>query len=83
MRLGILDTVGLAASLIFALPVGVYGAERLLGGDAFLGGVLVAVAALMVLLPRRLTTPGDLPAAAAEKVVGAAVADREESDREE
>ena len=84
MRLGILEMIGLAGALIFALPVGIYGVGRLLDGDLLLGGVLVAVAALMVLLPRRVTTPEDLPGAVADRVVGGAIADPdEESDREE
>lgn len=83
MRLGILEMIGLAGALIFALPVGVYGVGRLLDGDLFLGGVLVAVAALMVLLPRRVTTPEDLPGAVAGRVVGGAVVDPDEEDDRE
>lgn len=75
MRLGILDMVGLAATLVFALPVGVFGLEKLLAGDTVLGGGLVVVAALMVYLPQRLTTPQDIPGAVAERVVGRAVED--------
>lgn len=75
MRLGILETVGLAASLIFAVPLGLFGVETLLSGQPVLGGGLVAVAVLMVVLPRRLTTPADLPGAVVERVVGSAVKD--------
>jgi hypothetical protein len=75
MRLGILDTLGLATTLIFAIPVGLYGVEAALGGRIALGVGLVVVAVLMVVLPRRLTTPGDLPGAVAERVVGGAVTD--------
>jgi hypothetical protein len=73
MTLGIMDTVGLAATLIFAAPVGVFGVEKLLAGDAVLGGLLVLVAVLMVVLPQRLTTPTDLPGAVAGKAVEKAV----------
>jgi hypothetical protein len=73
MRLGILETLGLAASLVFALPVGGLGVTFLLDGRYPLGAGLVVVAVLMVVLPRRLTTPTDLPAAAVERVVGRAV----------
>ncbi|MFB6155803.1 MAG: hypothetical protein ABEJ22_07895 [Haloferacaceae archaeon] len=69
MALGILDTVGLAATLVFAIPVFVFGVQKALAGDALFGGGLVVVAALMVLLPRRLTTPGDVPSKVAEKAV--------------
>lgn len=80
MRLGILEMVGLAGTLIFALPVGIYGVGRLLAGEVVLGGVLVTVAALMVLLPQRVTTPEDVPGAVASRVVGDAVDDPDDSD---
>jgi len=78
MALGIMDTVGLAATLIFAVPVGIFGVEKLLAGDPVLGGLLVLVAVLMVYLPQRLTTPTDLPAAVAGKAVEKAVVTDEE-----
>lgn len=85
-NLGILDMIGLAASLVFALPVGVFGLNRLLDGQTILGGGLVVVAVAMVWLPRKLTTPMDLPA----DLVGAAVGtvaktpeENEEHDRSE
>ncbi|MEF8855959.1 MAG: hypothetical protein V5A16_00910 [Haloplanus sp.] len=80
MRLGILETVGLAASLIFAIPVGLYGIETLLSGNRPLGAGLLIVAVLMVVLPRRLTTPTDLPGAVVERVVGGAVKEPETDD---
>ncbi|MFD1632184.1 DUF7533 family protein [Haloplanus ruber] len=73
MRLGILDTLGLAATVIFALPVGLYGVETALAGRPVLGGGLLVVAALMIFLPQRLTTPADLPAAIVGRVIGGAV----------
>jgi hypothetical protein len=82
MRLGILETVGLAASLVFAIPVGLYGIEAFLSGNRALGAGLVVVAALMVVLPRRLTTPADLPGAVLERVVGTAVKEPEADDEE-
>lgn len=80
MRLGILETIGLAATLIFAIPLGFFGVESFLAGRQLLGAGLVVVAVLMVVLPRRLTTPGDLPGAVAGKVVGSAVKDPDEED---
>lgn len=82
MRLGLLETVGLAASLVFAIPLGIYAVERMLGGETVVGGAFLLVAALMVLLPRYLTTPGDLPGKAAERVAGDVVADPEEREEE-
>lgn len=81
MRLGILETVGLAASLIFAIPVGFYGIETILSGNRILGAGLVAVAVLMVVLPRRLTTPADLPGTIIERVVGTAVKEPDDDDQ--
>lgn len=79
VSLGILEQIGLAATLIFALPVAVYGIQTALDGQALLGIAFLAVAALMVLLPRRLTSPDDVPASVAEKAVGAVVAEPSES----
>ena len=80
MSLGISESIQLAASLIFAIPLGIFGLDTLLGGDTFLGGVALVVAVLMVVLPRLLTTPADIPAAAAEKAVGKAVKLPDEDD---
>lgn len=85
-HLGILDMIGLAASLVFALPVGVFGLNRLLDGQTILGGGLVAVALAMVLLPQLLTTPMDLPADLAGAAVGKVAKtpeENEEHDRSE
>lgn len=68
MKLGIVQTIELAASLIFAAPLGMFGISRLLDGDVVLGTGLVIVAALMVLLPQYLTTPGDVPGKVLGKV---------------
>jgi hypothetical protein len=80
MRLGILETVGLAASLIFAIPVGMYGIETFVSGNRMLGAGLLIVAVLMVVLPRRLTTPADLPGAVLSRLVGTAVKEPENDD---
>lgn len=78
MRLGILETIGLAGSLIFAVPVGLFGVESVLAGRTILGVGLLVVAVLMVVLPRRLTTPSDVPAAVVERIVGGAIGNDEE-----
>jgi len=82
MRLGLLETVGLAGSLVFAIPLGIYAVERLLGGETTIGGAFLALATLMVLLPKYLTTPGDLPGMAAERSVESVAAESEESEEE-
>ncbi|WP_144906351.1 DUF7533 family protein [Halobellus captivus] len=73
MRLGILGTIQLAATLIFAAPVGIFGVTRLVEGDTLIGGGAVAIAAAMVLLPHYLTTPTDIPMKVGERVVSAVV----------
>jgi hypothetical protein len=81
-RLGILEMVGLAATLVFAIPVALFGLERLVGGDTLVGVGLLVVAVLMVVLPRRLTTPQDIPGEVAERVVGSAVKSDDDSERD-
>ena len=83
MRLGLLATVQLAATVVFAAPVGIFGLTRLTEGDVLLGGGLVAVAIAMVALPQYLTTPGEIPMRIVERVVGrAVVSPGDESDTE-
>lgn len=80
MRLGILEMVGLAATLVFAVPAGLLGVQLFLDGQTSVGAALVAVAALMVLLPRYVTTPDDVPATLAEKAVETTVAEPHDTD---
>ena len=83
MRLGLLATIQLAATVVFAAPVGIFGLTRLTEGDVLLGGGLVAVAIAMVALPQYLTTPGEIPMRIVERVVGrAVVSPDDESDTE-
>ena len=80
MRLGILGTLQLAGTLIFAAPVGVFGVSRLLDGETLLGVGAVAIAVAMVALPQYLTTPGDVPAKLGERVVGAVLKPPDDED---
>lgn len=73
MRLGLLATIQLAATVVFAAPVGIFGLTRLTEGDLLLGGGLLAVAIAMVALPQYLTTPGEIPLKIVERLVGRAV----------
>ena len=73
MRLGLLATVQLAATVVFAAPVGIFGLTRLTEADLLLGGGLLAVAIAMVALPQYLTTPGEIPLKILERLVGRAV----------
>jgi len=83
VRLGILETVGLAATLVFAIPAGVLGVQFLLGDRPVLGAVLVVVAVLMVVVPRVVTTPGDVPGTVVERVAGRVVETPEEAESED
>lgn len=80
MRLGLLQTIELAAVLVFALPVAGFAVRRLLAGDTAVGAGLLVVAVLMVVVPLHLTTPGDVPGKIAETVVGSAVTVEDEDD---
>jgi hypothetical protein len=73
MRLGLLATIQLAATVVFAAPVGIFGLTRLTEGELLLGGGLLAVAIAMVALPQYLTTPGEIPLKIVERLVGRAV----------
>ncbi|WP_096390389.1 DUF7533 family protein [Halopenitus persicus] len=57
MRLGILDTIGLATTLIFAIPVANYGVMRALDGETAVGVAMVGVAVAMVVLPQYFLDP--------------------------
>lgn len=70
---GIIGTLQLAATLIFALPLGLLGVQFLLDGRRLLGGLFVVLAVAMVALEEYLTTPTDVPVAVAEKTVGTVV----------
>jgi len=70
MARSILGLVGLAATLVFALPVALLGLEFLVGGDTLVGAGLLVVAGLMIAVEELLTTPGDVPELVAKQTVG-------------
>ena len=73
MTMGIIDTVSLAATLVFAIPIALFGIDRIVAGQLVFGGVFIVIAAGMVLLREKLMTPSDIPSSAAQKVVGKVV----------
>ncbi|MEF8820552.1 MAG: hypothetical protein V5A31_12920 [Haloferacaceae archaeon] len=78
MRLGILETVGLAGTLVFAIPAALLGIELVVSGSRpFIGWVLIVVAVLMVVVPRYVVTPGDVPERLAGEAVDRALGDDE------
>ena len=72
---GIIDTIKLAGTLVFALPAALAGIQFLVGGETFVGAILVSLAVLLVVIQHYMTTPGDLPEMAAKRVVGSVVSD--------
>lgn len=73
MARGILETIGLAATLVLAIPIALFGAEHLVRRELVAGVGYVGIAVGLVLIEQYLTTPTDLPGMVAEKTVGAVV----------
>lgn len=67
MARGILDTIGLAGTVLFAAPVALFGADLLVRGNPLQGGAFLGIAALMILVPRYVRTPSDVASGAVEK----------------
>ncbi|MBX0295457.1 DUF7533 family protein [Haloarcula nitratireducens] len=82
MAQGILDTIGLMAVVVLAIPIALFGAEHLVRGELLAGGVYLGIAALMVAIEQYLTTPTDIPGMVAEKTVGAVVKTEEPSEED-
>ena len=72
---GILDTIGFAATLVFALPLGLAGIAFVERGDLAIGLGLIAVGVAMVLFKEYLTTPGDIPGLIVTSVTSKLVGD--------
>jgi hypothetical protein len=68
-RLGILDLVALAATLAFALPIGLFGVQLLSNGRILLGIMGVVVAVGLVAVEQYVWTPADVPEDALSAVV--------------
>lgn len=57
MQLGIVDLIGLATTLVFAIPVANFGITQLLAGKPVVGVALIGVAVAMVVLPQYFLDP--------------------------
>lgn len=79
---GIIETIKLAGVLVLAIPPALAGVTLFAGGDRAVGGALVLLAVLLVLVQRRLTTPGDVPGLLTKRLLGS-VAKEPESERED
>lgn len=80
MGKGIIGMIGLAVTLAFALPIALFGLDRLVGGETVIGAAALGIAVLMVVLEEYLTTPSDIPGKAAEKVAETVVKEPEDPD---
>ncbi|WP_330632083.1 DUF7533 family protein [Halocatena halophila] len=65
---GIIDTITLAVTVAFAIPVAMLGMQFLQDGNHLLGGVFVGLAIAMVVVEETITSPTDLPAMALQRV---------------
>ena len=70
---GLIGTIQLAAALVFALPLALFGLQMALDGRT-LGFAFLGLAGLMLLLPHFLTNPLD-PADVAEKATSRVAGD--------
>lgn len=68
---GIIDTIKLTSTLVFAIPAALAGLEFFVRDQPAIGTALLALAVGSVLLERYLTLPTDVPAVLVERVVGA------------
>ena len=78
MSLGIIQMVSLATTLVFALPVAIFGIRQALSGSVFLGTTLTVVAALMIIIPQRVVTPGDIPTTLLERFTHCALSQEDD-----
>ncbi len=71
MSRGVIDLLGLAGSVVFAIPVGFFGLLRMADGDFLAGIGFIAFAAVMVVGMEIYTSPADVAGNALTRVVGA------------
>ncbi|QCS41192.1 hypothetical protein [Natrinema versiforme] len=67
---GIIDTIKLAGTLVFALPAAMAGIGLLNGDRPLFGGALIGLAIGLVVIQHWLTMPTDIPEVLAQRVVG-------------
>ncbi|WP_222916381.1 hypothetical protein [Natrinema sp. SYSU A 869] len=67
---GIIDTIKLAGTLVFALPAAIAGIGLLTEGQTAFGAVLIGLAIALVVVQHWLTMPTDIPEILAKRVIG-------------
>lgn len=71
MTAGIVDTLGRMSAVVIAVMLALPGVDfLLLQGQPVVGGGLLAMAALVLAVEEYVRTPADVPAEAAQRVVG-------------
>ena len=73
MSRDVLGFLQFAGSVVFAAPVGIFGLFTLTAGEFLLGSGFLLLAALMVVGQEIYTSPRDLPASLAQRVIGRVV----------
>ena len=73
MARGVIETLQLAGSVVFASPVAFFGLLRLMDGEAVLGVAFLALAVVMVVGMELYTSPTDIPGMVAKRVAGRVV----------
>ncbi len=79
MARSITELIGLAGTVVFAIPVALLGLDFLASGEP-LGLAFLAIAAGMVLAEEYLFRPSDVPGAVLERVAGAVAKPPEEDE---
>ena len=81
MTSGIIDTLQRMSAVVIAVMLALPGVDfLLLQGDFVVGGGLLALAALVMLVSEYVRSPADVPAEAAQRVVGAVAKDPDEEE---
>lgn len=78
MARGILQWVGLGATLFVAAHLGLFGVERVLAGEHLLGGAFLGLAVAALALEEYVARPTDLPGSVAGKVLDTVVKEPED-----
>ncbi|MFC7072539.1 hypothetical protein ACFQJ7_14090 [Halovenus rubra] len=80
MARGILEMFGWVTIALVAIPPAFAGAGVLIDGNLTIGATLLGVAFAMVVADQYITTPSDLPALLASKLVGIVVRQPDEEE---
>lgn len=82
-RLGLLDTIELGITLVFVIPLVVFGIEKLFAGEFLFGAFGLGTAAVMLLIRQFLWTIDDLPGDVAKGVTNRLLIEDEESNEQD